>query len=150
MVACRTWHSTKWPMRAFAMTGMVTVSMISLIILGSDMRATPPSTRMSAGTLSSAMTAAAPASSAMRACERARASATAVCWEEQLGAADLLGVHDVHDDSALQHAGQAGLDLEVVGLAVGGGAVAVGGGELGGHCAIGCGGEGKFVEDGGK
>jgi hypothetical protein len=37
-----TWHSTKWPIRAFAMTGIVTAAMISLIILGSDMRATPP------------------------------------------------------------------------------------------------------------
>ena len=66
-VAVHTWHSTKWPIRAFAMTGIVTVSMISLIIFGSDMRATPPCTRMSAGTRSSAMTATAPASSAMRA-----------------------------------------------------------------------------------
>jgi hypothetical protein len=63
----RTWHSTKCPMRAFAMTGIVTVSMISLIILGSLIRATPPWARMSAGTRSSAMTATAPASSAMRA-----------------------------------------------------------------------------------
>ena len=38
------------------------------IIAGSDMRATPPSRRMSAGTRSSAITAAAPASSAIRAC----------------------------------------------------------------------------------
>lgn len=50
------------------MTGMVTVSMISLIILGSLMRATPPWDRMSAGTRSRAMTADAPASSAIRAC----------------------------------------------------------------------------------
>jgi hypothetical protein len=62
-----TWHSTKCPIRAFAMTGMVTVSMISLIICGSLMRATPPSRRMSAGTRSRAMTAQAPASSAIRA-----------------------------------------------------------------------------------
>ena len=38
------------------------------IISGSDMRATPPSRRMSAGTRSSAITAAAPASSAIFAC----------------------------------------------------------------------------------
>ena len=69
-VAVHTWHSTKWPIRAFAMTGIVTVSMISLIIFGSDMRATPPCARMSAGTRSSAMTATAPASSAMRAWEK--------------------------------------------------------------------------------
>src|SRR5215208_6382511 len=52
-------------MRHFAITGIVTDSWISLIIAGSDMRATPPWTRMSAGTRSSAMTATAPASSAI-------------------------------------------------------------------------------------
>lgn len=62
-----TWHSTKCPIRALAMTGMVTASMISLIMLGSDMRATPPWALMSAGTRSRAMTAEAPASSAIRA-----------------------------------------------------------------------------------
>src|SRR6187397_2979391 len=46
---------------------MVTPSWISLIFAGSAIRATPPSLRMSAGTRSSAMTATAPASSAMRA-----------------------------------------------------------------------------------
>src|SRR4051794_25811670 len=55
-------------MRAFAMTGIVTASWMPSIMLGSDMRATPPSLRMSDGTRSSAMTAAAPASSAIRAC----------------------------------------------------------------------------------
>src|SRR6187551_1043681 len=55
-------------MRHFAITGIVTASWIARIISGSDMRATPPSTRMSAGTRSSAMTATAPASSATRAC----------------------------------------------------------------------------------
>src|SRR2546430_13406023 len=55
-------------MRAFAMTGIVTASWISLILSGSAMRATPPSRRMSAGTRSSAITATAPASSAMLAC----------------------------------------------------------------------------------
>src|SRR6202012_4137634 len=47
---------------------MVTASWIPRIIAGSDMRATPPSRRMSAGTRSSAITAAAPASSAILAC----------------------------------------------------------------------------------
>src|SRR5215213_4357142 len=47
------------------MTGIETASMIPSIMSGSDMRATPPSTRMSAGTRSSAMTATAPASSAI-------------------------------------------------------------------------------------
>src|SRR3954470_17243326 len=55
-------------MRALAMTGMVTASWMPLIMLGSLMRATPPSRRMSAGTRSSAITAAAPASSAIFAC----------------------------------------------------------------------------------
>src|SRR4051794_6378605 len=55
-------------MRALAMTGMVTVSWMPLIIDGSLMRATPPSRRMSAGTRSSAITADAPASSAIFAC----------------------------------------------------------------------------------
>jgi hypothetical protein len=63
-----TWHSTKCPILAFAITGIVTASMISLIIFGSDMRATPPSLRMSAGTRSRAITAQAPASSAILAC----------------------------------------------------------------------------------
>src|SRR3954468_6022836 len=47
------------------MTGMVTASMIPTIISGSDIRATPPAFRMSAGTRSSAITATAPASSAI-------------------------------------------------------------------------------------
>ena len=51
-------------MRALAITGMVTAFLISMIICGSDMRATPPSARMSAGMRSSAMTATAPAASA--------------------------------------------------------------------------------------
>src|SRR5690606_20656845 len=55
-------------MRALAMTGMVTAEMICSISSGSLMRATPPSRRMSAGTRSSAITATAPASSAILAC----------------------------------------------------------------------------------
>src|SRR5689334_16570422 len=55
-------------MRHFAITGIETDSWISVILSGSAMRATPPSARMSAGTRSSAITAQAPASSAMRAC----------------------------------------------------------------------------------
>ena len=66
--ACRIWASTKWPMRALAITGIDTAALIPSIISGSLMRATPPSRRMSAGTRSSAITAQAPASSAMRAC----------------------------------------------------------------------------------
>src|SRR4051794_40443567 len=55
-------------MRALAITGIVTASWMPLTSAGSDMRATPPSLRMSAGTRSSAITAAAPASSAIFAC----------------------------------------------------------------------------------
>src|SRR3954447_21888738 len=55
-------------MRAFAMTGIETASMICSMRSGSLMRATPPWARMSAGTRSSAMTATAPASSAIFAC----------------------------------------------------------------------------------
>ncbi len=55
-------------MRALAMTGMVTWALIPSIISGSLIRATPPSRRMSAGTRSRAITAQAPASSAIFAC----------------------------------------------------------------------------------
>src|SRR2546421_6651039 len=50
------------------MTGIVTAASIALIRLGSLIRATPPSLRMSAGTRSNAITAQAPASCASRAC----------------------------------------------------------------------------------
>src|SRR4051812_524636 len=55
-------------MRALAITGMDTVLMIPSIRSGSLMRATPPCARMSAGTRSSAITATAPAASAIFAC----------------------------------------------------------------------------------
>ncbi len=55
-------------MRALAITGIETASMMPSIMSGSLMRATPPWARMSAGTRSSAMTATAPASSAIFAC----------------------------------------------------------------------------------
>src|SRR3984893_1589969 len=61
-------------MRHFAITGIVTASWMPWIISGSDMRATPPSRRMSAGTRSSAMTATAPASSATFACSASTTS----------------------------------------------------------------------------
>src|SRR5437667_655281 len=66
--ASRIWASTKWPIRALAITGIVTAAWISLIFFTEAMRATPPSRRMSAGTRSSAITAAAPAASAILAC----------------------------------------------------------------------------------
>ncbi len=55
-------------MRTLAITGIETVSMISRMIRGAAMRATPPSLRISEGTRSSAITAHAPASSAILAC----------------------------------------------------------------------------------
>src|SRR6478736_8610908 len=55
-------------MRAFAITGMDTVLTMPSMRSGSLIRATPPWARMSAGTRSSAMTATAPASSAILAC----------------------------------------------------------------------------------
>src|SRR5881392_4246586 len=55
-------------MRALAITGMVTASWMRVMTSGSDIRATPPWARMSAGTRSRAMTAQAPASSAIFAC----------------------------------------------------------------------------------
>src|SRR6188472_4099833 len=61
-------------MRHFAITGIVTASWNSLIIAGSDMRATPPWARMSAGTRSSAITETAPASSAIFACSASTTS----------------------------------------------------------------------------
>src|SRR5262245_25152637 len=55
-------------MRALAITGMETALMIPSTMSGSDIRDTPPWARMSAGTRSSAITATAPASSAIFAC----------------------------------------------------------------------------------
>ena len=55
-------------MRALAITGIETASMIPSIMSGSLIRDTPPWARMSAGTRSSAITATAPASSAILAC----------------------------------------------------------------------------------
>ena len=55
-------------MRALAITGIETASMMPSIMSGSLIRDTPPWARMSAGTRSSAITATAPASSAILAC----------------------------------------------------------------------------------
>ncbi len=66
--ASRTRASAKWPIRHFAITGIETASMMRVTTSGSAIRATPPSLRMSAGTRSSAITATAPASSAIFAC----------------------------------------------------------------------------------
>src|SRR5579862_8755627 len=55
-------------MRALAITGIETVFMISRMMRMDAMRATPPSLRMSEGTRSSAITAHAPAFSAILAC----------------------------------------------------------------------------------
>src|SRR5258706_6588509 len=55
-------------MRHFAITGMDTVAMISRIFFGEAIRATQPSARICAGTRWRAITATAPAFSAMAAC----------------------------------------------------------------------------------
>src|SRR4051812_39237095 len=55
-------------MRALAITGIETASMMPSIMSGSLIRETPPCARMSAGTRSRAITATAPASSAILAC----------------------------------------------------------------------------------
>src|SRR4051794_36539862 len=55
-------------MRALAITGIETAAMMPSIMSGSLIRETPPWARMSAGTRSRAMTATAPASSAILAC----------------------------------------------------------------------------------
>ena len=60
-------------------------------------RETPPSALMSAGTRSSAITAQAPASSAMRAYGSVRSSKDLLRVLERY----LLGIDDVHDDTAL-------------------------------------------------
>ena len=88
--ASSTRASAKWPIRHLAMTGMVTASMIRFTIAGSAMRATPPSLRMSAGTRSRAITATAPASSAIRACSALVTSMITPPFEH-LGQARLQG-----------------------------------------------------------
>mmetsp|Transcript_5597 Transcript_5597/g.12946 ORF Transcript_5597/g.12946 Transcript_5597/m.12946 type:complete len:459 (+) Transcript_5597:373-1749(+) len=80
--ASSTRDSAKWPMRDLAITGSDVAAITSLIIFGSDIRATPPSRLMSAGMRSSAMTAHAPALSAMRACSPSTTSMiTPPCWK---------------------------------------------------------------------
>ena len=84
-----TWASTKWPMRHFAMTGMVTASMISSHLdrvghaghpaLGPDVRR-----------------------DALQRHDRHRA--------RFLGDSGLLGVGDVHDHPSLLHLGESSLD----------------------------------------
>ena len=64
-MACSTCASAKWPIRHLAMTGMDTAAMMPSIMSGSLILATPPWARISAGTRSSAITATAPASSAI-------------------------------------------------------------------------------------
>ena len=68
LIACRICASAICPIRHFAMTGIDTACWIPLIIFGSLIRATPPAARISAGIRSNAMTAHAPASSAIFAC----------------------------------------------------------------------------------
>jgi len=84
------------------------------------MRETPPSALMSAGTRSNAMTATAPASSAIRAYMSQRLCA--IEWEIIVY---LFSVDHIHDDSSFQHAGEsslhgeAGLLCTILGRAIG-------------------------------
>ncbi len=78
-------------MRALAMTGIVTAAWIPLIIAG----------------IAHARDAAVAADVGGNALERHHGRRAGV-----LGDLRLLGVDDVHDDAALEHLGQAGLDAE--------------------------------------
>ena len=84
--ASRICASTKWPIRALAITGMLTACWISRILPTAAMRATPPSRRMSDG-------------HALERHHRRRAGL--------LGDLRLLGVGHVHDHAALEHLGEA-------------------------------------------
>ncbi len=66
--ASKIWASAKCPILALAIKGMVTALMICSIMAGSAILATPPIFLISAGTAWSAMTATAPACSAITAC----------------------------------------------------------------------------------
>ena len=79
-------------MRHFAITGMETAFWMPLIIFGSLIRDTPPAARMSAGMRSSAITAQAPAASAIFACT---VTALLLLWENYavtLALSILLGI----------------------------------------------------------
>ena len=92
---CSTCASAKWPIRTFAMTGMVTASIMPRISSRLLIRATPPAARMSAGMRSSAMTATAPGF---------------------LRDDGLLRRDDVHDDAALEHLREPALDGDRSGM----------------------------------
>src|SRR5438105_6333404 len=98
----------KWPIRALAITGMLTASWIPRIMSGSDIRATPPSRRMSAGTRSSAITAQAPASSATFACSASTTSMITPPWS--ISARPLLTRIVPMSLTAAMLAGEEGLD----------------------------------------
>jgi hypothetical protein len=91
-------------------TGMVTASMISLIILGSDIRATPPSLRISAGTRSRACR------DAVSLSQKRGPSCSGMPQEKPrlriyhdgtspslFGDAGLIGIDDIHDDASFEH-----------------------------------------------
>ena len=96
---------------------METVAIISWIIAGSDMRATPPWARISAGTRSRAMTAQAPASSAIRAWND---KSIRICQlrNDVVIFLYLLSVDNIHYNATLQHLSETGFDVEVGGTRV--------------------------------
>ena len=89
--ACRIWASTKWPMRALAITGIDTAASMPSIISG----------------IAHPGHAAVAADVGRHPLERHHGAGAGV-----LGDAGLLGGDDVHDDAALEHLGQAALDRE--------------------------------------
>ena len=68
LIASNILASIKCPILTFAITGIFTAFIISFIIFGSLIRETPPAALISAGILSKAITATAPAASAIFAC----------------------------------------------------------------------------------
>src|SRR5260370_907307 len=97
-------------MRHLAMTGIVTPCWIPSIMVGSLMRATPPSRRMSAGTPSRALTATAPASSAMRAL--AGGTTSQMTPPRGLPAGGVGGQFALGADCELHHLGRDGREDE--------------------------------------
>ena len=94
---CRIWASTKWPMRALAITGIDTAAWMPSIISG----------------IAHPGDAAVAADVGRHALERHHRAGAGV-----LGDLGVVGRDDVHDDAALEHLGEAPLDRERPGRAL--------------------------------